>query len=176
MDREATPTLKPVPGIDLDHYKHNLIQRFSSPAVRDTAARLCAEASDRIPKFLLPVIRENLARGGHITRSAAVVASWARYAEGVDDQGEPIEIVDQLKEPLTESAHRQREDPVAFIANRDVFGDLVDDERFASTYISALDSLHSQGARATLEALMAQLPQESARATEAQQEQAVPPG
>jgi len=123
-------------------------------------ARLCAEASDRIPKFLLPVIRENLARGGHITLSAAVVASWARYAEGVDDQGEPIEIVDQLKEPLTASARRQREDPVAFIANRDVFGDLVDDERFASAYISTLDSLHSQGARATLETLMAQLPRE----------------
>jgi mannitol 2-dehydrogenase len=139
-------------------------------------ARLCAEASDRIPKFLLPVIRENLAGGGHITLSAAVVASWARYAEGVDDQGEPIEIVDQLKEPLTASARRQREDPVAFIANRDVFGDLVDDERFASTFISTLDSLHSQGARATLEALMAQLPQESARAAEAQQEQAAPPG
>jgi mannitol 2-dehydrogenase len=29
MDREATPTLDPVPGIDLDQYKHNLIQRFS---------------------------------------------------------------------------------------------------------------------------------------------------
>jgi len=91
-----------------------------------------------------------------------VVASWARYAEGVDDQGEPIEIVDQLKESLTASARRQHEDPLAFIANRDVFGDLVDDERF---------SLHSLGARATLEALMAQLPQESARAAEAQQEQ-----
>ena len=168
MDREATPTLEPVPGIDLDHYKHNLIQRFSSAAVRDTVARLCAEASDRIPKFLLPVIRENLAHDGHIALSAAVVASWARYAEGVDDQGEPIEIVDQLKDALTANARRQREDPVAFIANRDVFGDLVDDERFASTYISTLDSLHSLGARATLEALMAQLPEESAGAAEAQ--------
>jgi mannitol 2-dehydrogenase len=168
MDREATPTLEPVPGIDLDHYKHNLIQRFSSTAVRDTVARLCAEASDRIPKFLLPVIRENLAHDGHIALSAAVVASWARYAEGVDDQGEPIEIVDQLKDALTANARRQREDPVAFIANRDVFGDLVDDERFASTYISTLDSLHSLGARATLEALMAKLPEESAGAAEAQ--------
>jgi mannitol 2-dehydrogenase len=74
-----------------------------------------------------------------------VVASWARYAEGVDDQGEPIEIVDQLKESLTASARRQHEDPLAFIANRDVFGDLVDDERYASAYISTLDSLHSPG-------------------------------
>jgi mannitol 2-dehydrogenase len=55
MDAEATPTLHPVPGIDLDDYKHTLIARFSNPQVRDTIPRLCAESSDRIPKWLLPV-------------------------------------------------------------------------------------------------------------------------
>jgi mannitol 2-dehydrogenase len=154
MDREATPTLAPVPGIDLDQYKHNLIERFSSAAVRDTVARLCAETSDRIPKFLLPVIRENLSRGGEITLSAAVVASWARYSEGVDEQGEPIEVVDRLKDSLMANARRQHEDRLAFIANRDIFGDLVDSERFTTAYASALDALHSRGARATLEGLM----------------------
>jgi mannitol 2-dehydrogenase len=154
MDREATPTLAPVPGIDLDEYKGELIERFSSAAVRDTVARLCAETSDRIPKFLLPVIRENLRRGGEVTLSAAVVASWARYAEGVDEQGQPIEIVDPLKDSLTANARRQREEPLAFIANRDLFGDLVDDERFTKAYTFALDTLHSRGARATLQVLM----------------------
>ena len=42
MNREATPTLAPVPGIDLDAYKLQLIERFSNAAVRDTVARLCA--------------------------------------------------------------------------------------------------------------------------------------
>ena len=87
MDSEATPTLAPVPEVDLDGYKHTLIERFSNPQIRDTVARLCAESSDRIPKFLLPVIRAQLVTGGEIRRSAAVVASWARYAEGVDEQG-----------------------------------------------------------------------------------------
>ena len=35
-----------------------------------------------------------------------------------------------------------------------VFGDLVDDERFAGAYRSALRSLHERGARATLESLV----------------------
>jgi mannitol 2-dehydrogenase len=153
MDREATPTLEPVPGIDLDEYKHQLIDRFSNAQVRDTVARLCAESSDRIPKWLLPVIRHNLAHGGEILRSTAVVASWARYAEGVDEQGRPIEVVDRLADVLVPTARRQREDPLAFIANREVFGDLVDDERFVSTYRSVLASLHTKGARATLEDL-----------------------
>jgi mannitol 2-dehydrogenase len=154
MDEEATPTLAPVPGVDLDEYKHTLIERFSNPEVRDTIARLCAQSSDRIPKWLLPVVRQQLATGGEIRRSAAVVASWARYAEGVDEAGEPIEVVDRLAGTLTQLARRQREDSDSFIANRDVFGDLADDKRFVTPYRSALASLHQRGARATLESLV----------------------
>ncbi len=154
MDQEATPTLAAVPGVDLDAYKHTLIERFSNPEVRDTIARLCAESSDRIPKWLLPVVRQQLATGGEIRRSAAVVASWARYAEGVDEQGEPIEVVDRLRDSLVQLARRQGADSDAFIANRDVFGDLADDHRFVTAYRSVLASLHERGARATLESLV----------------------
>jgi mannitol 2-dehydrogenase len=154
MDEEATPTLAPVPGVDLDAYKHTLIERFSNPEVRDTVARLCAESSDRIPKWLLPVIRRQLETGGEIRRAAAVVASWARYAEGVDEHGEPIDVVDRLRDTLVANARRQRGDPNAFIANRELFGDLVDDERFVAAYGSALRSLHERGARATLESVV----------------------
>jgi len=154
MDDEATPTLAPVPGVDLDEYKRTLIDRFSNPEVRDTLARLCAESSDRIPKWLLPVVRAQLEAGGPIERSAAVVASWARYAEGVDEQGEPIEVVDRQRDGLVAIAGRQREEPDAFIANRELFGDLVDDARFVAAYRTALGSLHERGARATLERIV----------------------
>ena len=154
MDKEATPTLAPVPGVDLDGYKYTLIERFSNPQVRDTIARLCAESSDRIPKWLLPVVREQLANGGEIRRSAAVVASWARYAEGIDEAGQPIEVVDRLRDSLMRAARRQREDPDAFIENRGIFGDLADNKSFVTAYRSALDSLHQRGARGTLESLV----------------------
>ncbi len=61
MTQEAIPTLRPVPGIDLGQYAHQLIERFSNPEVGDTLARLATDGSDRMPKFLLPVIREQLA-------------------------------------------------------------------------------------------------------------------
>ena len=152
MDNEATPTLPPVPGVDLDKYKHQLIERFANPEVRDTLARLCAESSDRIPKWLVPVVRQQLATGGEIARSALVIAAWARYAEGVDEQGEPIEVVDRLRDKLVERAQHNREEPLLFVSDRDLFGDLVDDERFVQAYTSALSSLHEQGARATVAA------------------------
>ena len=155
MVREASPTLAPLPGVDLPAYQHRLIERFSNEYVRDTLARLCAESSDRIPKWLLPVIRENLGSGGEIHRSAAIVAGWARYAEGTDEQGRAIEVVDRLRETLMASAARNREDPLAFISNADLFGDLASNDRFVQAYTAALESLHQAGAVATVSNLAA---------------------
>lgn len=154
MDSEATPTLKPVPGIDLPEFKQTAIERFANPGVRDTIVRLCSGSSDRIPKWLLPVVRENLETGAPIRLSAATVASWARYAEGVDEQGVPIDVQDQLAESLVPIAKSQLDNPRAFIENTAVFGDLAQQQRFVEAYLWALDSLHRDGARATLEALM----------------------
>ena len=81
-----------------------------------------------------------------------MVASWARYAEGVDEQGEPIEVVDRLQEPVMAPRAAQRDGPAGLHrATRDLFGDLADDERFTREYVAALDSLHEHGARATVE-------------------------
>jgi mannitol 2-dehydrogenase len=57
MDDEATPTLPALPGVDLEDYKSTLVERFANPEVRDTLPRICADTSDRIPTFLLPVTR-----------------------------------------------------------------------------------------------------------------------
>jgi len=151
MDREATPTLQPVPGVDLEEYKSTLIERFGNPHVADTLARICTDTSDRIPTFLLPVVHEQLARGGEVRLAALVVASWARYAEGVDEQGDSIQVVDPLRVVLMAAAQRQRQDSTAFLEVRGVFGDLVDAAPFRTAYTEALASLHEHGARGTLE-------------------------
>ncbi len=152
MRLEGAPTLEPVPGVDLPAYQRQLIERFSNANVRDTVARLCAESSDRIPKWLLPVIRAQLAAGGPIERATAVVAAWARYAEGADEQGEPIQVVDRLADDLR---RRARQGGTAFIENRALFGDLAEDERFRRQYLATLASLHERGARRTLEDIVA---------------------
>ena len=150
MDDEQTPTLDPVPGVDLDAYKAELIERFSNPQVRDTVARLCAESSDRIPKWLLPAVRDRLAQDGDVRLAAAIVASWARYAEAVDESGDPIEVVDPLREELVPIAQRQKVEPTAFLDNRRLFGDLVEEPRFRDPYLAVLDRLHSRGSRETV--------------------------
>jgi mannitol 2-dehydrogenase len=51
------------------------------------------------------------------------------------------------------AAARQREEPLAFISNREIFGDLIENERFVTAYTQTLDDLHRRGARAALESL-----------------------
>jgi len=153
MVREATPTLLPVPGIALDAYRKELIERFSSAAVRDTLARLAFDASERIPKFLLPVVRDRLAAGGDISRSALVIASWAAYLEGKDERGKPIEIVDKRRDLLVEAVQREQHDPLAFISLTGIFGDLAADSRFVDAYLDARRSLREDGAVSSLQRL-----------------------
>ena len=113
-DPDARP---PCPGIDLRRYKADLVGRFANPQVRDTLDRIRENASDRVPQFLLPVLRANLARGGEIRRSAAVLAGWARSAEGADDAGLPLALVDPRAAELGARADRQVADPLAFLAD-----------------------------------------------------------
>jgi len=153
MNDEGRPTLGDVPGIDLDDYVRTLIERFANPAIRDTIARLCAFSSDRIPKWVLPVIRANLATGGEIIRSTAIVASWARYAEGVDEHGQPIDVQDALRDEVMARARQQGDDPLAFVRNRQLFGELSDNAEFARCYESCLKSFHSIGAYRTLQGI-----------------------
>ena len=76
MDVEATPVLDAVEGLDLDAYKDSLIERFGNPNIKDNLARICLESSAKLPKFIIPTIHENLARGGSIKYATLVIAAW----------------------------------------------------------------------------------------------------
>jgi len=154
MDHEGTPTVPEVPGMDLTAYKDELMARFANQSVKDTLARLAAESSDRIPTWLVPVIRENLEAGRDVTASAAIVASWARYAEGTGENGEEWPVVDRLHDRVMAAAAKHDEDPLAFLRDEELFGDLVDQEAFTAPYLHALEVLRADGARALLAELV----------------------
>ena len=154
LDHEAAPTLPDVPGVDVAAYTRALLARFANAQVRDPLDRLRADASDRVPRWLGPVARSQLASGGEVRRCALVIAAWARCAEGVDEGGEPLDVVDRRRGAVMSAAAAHPQDPTAFLAQRDLFGDLVDDTRFVAAYTAALESLRERGARATVEALV----------------------
>jgi mannitol 2-dehydrogenase len=147
LEREAMPTLPAVPGIDLARYVADLLDRFGNPQVRDTLDRICADASDRIPKFLLPVVRENLARGGEIGLSTLVIAAWAGAAEGATEAGRPVELTDARADRLVAAAGDR--DPLAFVRDPEIFGDLAGEARFAACFRDVRAALAADGVRNT---------------------------
>ena len=94
MDLDVTPQLAPVPGIDLVDYKATLVERFSNQAIADQLERVCSDGSSKFPKFTVPTINRLIADGGETRRAALVVAAWAVYLKGVDENGVAYAIPD----------------------------------------------------------------------------------
>lgn len=155
IDDEAVPTLSPIAGLDLGRWARTVLERFGNPQIRDRLSRICAETSDRIPKFLLPVIRDNRVAGRAAEVSTAVIAGWARYAQGIDEHGRELPVVDPRREAVMRAARADVARPGAFLELHDVFGGLSDDEEFVRGYAAAAVALRDSGARAFVRSLTA---------------------
>lgn len=150
---EATPTLQPVPDMDLTDYKQTLIDRFSNPKIQDQLPRLCLNGAAKMPKFVLGSVRDRLAQNGSVNYLGLVVASWFRYLQGKTDRGETIEIDDPMAEILTDRAGSS--DPTDLLNLTEIFGtDLPQSEVFVDAIAAHLQSLSDRGAKATLSDLL----------------------
>jgi len=146
MDHEVTPVIGECKGINIEDYKESLIQRFGNPNIKDQLSRICLESSAKMPKFLLPTIKEQLERGGKIKRGALIVAAWCRYLELAGTPGHNYEIVDKMGVVLQDNAIASISgDPLAFLKTETVFNDLVHSKRFVDIYLSIIDNIRKYG-------------------------------
>lgn len=153
MQLEAIPTLPPVPGTDLDAYCDQLIARFSSTSIRDTLARQVVDGSDRIAKFLVPVLRHWRTEAVQAPACVLTLAAWSRYLEGVTETGQPLQISDRRADELARAMDAELASPGAFLDYSPVFGDLGRDATLRQAFTNARASLCTSGVRATLTAL-----------------------
>jgi mannitol 2-dehydrogenase len=94
------------------------LERFANAGVRDQIARLCVDGSAKFPTFLMPTIERQLALDGPIARAAMALAGWARYHGVVDPARQAF---DARADVARRHAAAAVADPVAFLANDDVF-------------------------------------------------------
>lgn len=156
MDREATPVLGTIEGIDVEKYKDKLEERFANPNVKDAVSRICAESSAKLPKFIVPTIQENLDKGGDIDHATLILAAWCYYSDkGVSEDGKPLEVLDAMQPQLEEAAQKTTDDPLAFLRQTDLFGNLVENERFIKSYTNFIDRLYQgEGVRSLMDELL----------------------
>ncbi len=150
--REILPIVPPVPGVDLPAYKALIIDRFANPDVGDTIRRLCLDGSNRQPKFIVPSIRDNRAKGvmpdGLILESAL----WCRYCAGVSESGAEIAPNDPNWEKLVPRARAAKDDPALWLAMAEVYGDLGQDSALAARFATLLGAVWAEGCRPVMQA------------------------
>ena len=148
---EIIPIVPPVPDTDLDDYFALIERRFSNPKIGDTIPRLAQDGSNRQPKFILPSTADRLAQGADIIGLSLVSALWCRYFEGTTDSGNPIAFNDTNADKLHAAAKRAKDDPGAFLAFDEIFGQVAGSELFRRRFSHALSKLWTVGTARTLE-------------------------
>lgn len=147
---DIIPTLEEILGINFNDYYQIVAERFSNPDIGDTIPRLCLDGSNRQPKFILPTILSGLSNGTPVSGLALVTALWCRYCVAQSESGKVIVVEDARSEQLLDYASRAKNDPVIFIQQTDIYGDLADNTRFCQHFSQWLTQLWQEGVQATL--------------------------
>lgn len=151
---EIAPHVAPVPGMTPEAYVTLIDRRFSNPEIVDTVRRVAFDGSSRHTGFILPILRDALAAGAPIEGLALTEALWARMCEGTREDGTAIEPNDPYWDDLTAAARTARQDPLAWLAQSQIYGGLADENRFADAFERWLGKLWSDGTAAALDAYL----------------------
>lgn len=156
MMQEQAPTLSMPEGTDLNAYATLLIERFSNPSLRHRTWQIAMDGSQKLPQRLLDPVRLHLKNGGSWRHLALGVAGWMRYTQGVDEQGNAIDVVDpMLAEFQKINAQYQGVERVkALLGLSGIFADdLPQNADFVGAVTTAYQQLSERGARASVAAL-----------------------
>lgn len=148
---EIIPIIPPVPDTNLNEYFELIERRFLNPKIGDTIPRLAQDGSNRQPKFILPSTADRLAQGQDIVGLSLVSALWCRYFAGTSDSGKEIAFNDASAGRLQVAAEKAKDDPMAFLALSDIFGEVAKSELFQKRFAHALKTLWEKGTAVTLE-------------------------
>lgn len=147
MHSDGVPTLAVPEDFDLPGYIEELFRRFGNASIADTLARLGVDASNRIPKFVVPTLLDRIATGADARAGARLIASWREFNRQaglghfrLDD--------DSAQELLAASVG----DPRDFLTAVSTLSALAESERFVAAFLDAAHRLEDGGVSAFLAA------------------------
>ncbi len=108
---EVQPLLPAVPGMNIPNYRATLLARLGNPRMSDQLSRLARRGTSKIAQFVMPSLREAIARGRPHTLLMLAVAGWARYMRGHDLSGRKLSLENSQAIPLVKLANMASSDP-----------------------------------------------------------------
>ena len=64
--------------------------------------------------------------------------------KGINQRGEALEIIDALAGQLARHAKKTSEDPLAFLKQPELFGELVNNKRFTEVYRELIEKIYAE--------------------------------
>lgn len=147
---EVIPSLEKPEGIELADYFEIIKQRFGNSEVKDTVGRLCQDASNRLPKFILPTISSNLQANEKVKGLALVVALWRQLIAEVRDETLSVDLGDPQQSALFNYATEAERNASAFFGLTDIFGDLGSKTRLVDEFSYWVDTIRADGVEQAL--------------------------
>jgi fructuronate reductase len=151
---ECETTLDPVPGINLAHYRKQLIERFSNPAIGHGTWQVAMDGSQKLPQRVIAVALERHTRGLESPMCAAAVAAWIVYLSGCAPSGKTHDINDARAATFSQwwlnAAGNYSKFTETILDDKQVFGELSAVDSFRSEVIRKVNVMTSQGLAAAL--------------------------
>ncbi len=142
---EIAPHVAAPPGVSVLDYIDLIERRFANPEIRDTTRRVAFDGSSRHAGFLLPSIRDGLAKGTPVDGLALVSALWARQCLGRREDGSVIEANDPRWPDLHKAAMAAQSDPAAWLNEVTIYRDVQDAPRFREAFCAWYRALAAEG-------------------------------
>ncbi len=142
---EIAPHVPDVPDTTPAAYCDLLDRRFSNPAIYDTVRRVAFDGSSRQTGFILPIIRDALKAGTPHEGLALSQALWARMCVGVRENKSQVEPNDPIWSELVAVSNAAQQNPLLWLEQRKLYGNLADDKRFAAAFAKWLTLIWENG-------------------------------
>ena len=156
---EAAATLPGAQQKEVASYVAALETRFANPALAHRLAQIAMDGSLKVPVRLLATLRDCCARDLPSDAIELALAAWIRWLGGVDEAGQPYELVDPMRDELLRlvpATASRREKVQALLQFQPVFGsDLSLNESLAERLVSGLERLDRLGSLRALAHLAA---------------------
>lgn len=147
---EIAPHVPDVPDTTPATFCDLLDRRFSNPAIYDTVRRVAFDGSSRQTGFILPIIRDALKAGTPHEGIALSQALWARMCAGVRENKSQVEPNDPIWSELVTVSTAARQNPLLWLEQRKLYGDLADDKHFAKSFAKWLNLIWEKGVESAM--------------------------
>ena len=149
VTNDVTPCLdtpeQPCP-IDLPTYRDEVLDRFSNPYLRDTNQRVAMDGFSKIPGFIVPTLRDCIARGATFASTAMLPALFFEFLRLWHHGGLAFTYQDGVMNPAAVHAFLDEPDPLgAFCRDRQLWGPLAGQPGL----VSAMRAAHAKVLRFT---------------------------